>query len=191
MKTDSDKKIELNELNDIIFHGAPVTITPQQQKAIDDSYDFLAAFSHDKVIYGINTGFGPMAQYRIDNDSLTALQYNIIRSHSTGAGEPLTAPYVKAAMVARLYTFLQGKSGVHRELTDLLVQFINNDIYPYSRAPASPSATSPSSRTTSSCASPARGRPPEATSPRYSTSSGCNPSKCTSARVYRYQTAHR
>ena len=131
MKTDSDKKIELNELNDIIFHGAPVTITPRQQKAIDDSYDFLAAFSHDKVIYGINTGFGPMAQYRIDNDSLTALQYNIIRSHSTGAGEPLTAPYVKAAMVARLYTFLQGKSGVHRELTDLLVQFINNDIYPY------------------------------------------------------------
>lgn len=131
MKTDSNKKIELNELNDIIFHGAPVTITPQQQKAVDDSYDFLAAFSHDKVIYGINTGFGPMAQYRIDNDSLTALQYNIIRSHSTGAGEPLTAPYVKAAMVARLYTFLQGKSGVHRELTDLLVQFINNDIYPY------------------------------------------------------------
>lgn len=131
MKSDNSNKIELKELNEIIFHGAPVTITSQQQKAIDDSYNFLAAFSRDKVIYGINTGFGPMAQYRIDNDSLTALQYNIIRSHSTGAGEPLATPYVKAAMVARLYTFLQGKSGVHRELTDLLVQFINHDIYPF------------------------------------------------------------
>lgn len=131
MNTETTPIIELQELNDIIFHNAPVSISPEQQKAIDRSYDFLQSFSHDKVIYGINTGFGPMAQYRIDNDSLTALQYNIIRSHSTGAGEPLAAPYVKAAMVARLYTFLQGKSGVHRELTDLLVAFINNNIIPF------------------------------------------------------------
>ena len=131
MNTNNRKKIELSELNEIIFHHAPVHITPEQLHAVEESYDFLKSFSRDKVIYGINTGFGPMAQYRIDNDKLTALQYNIIRSHSTGAGEPLTAPYVKAAMIARLYTFLQGKSGVHRELVDLLTAFINNDILPY------------------------------------------------------------
>ncbi len=131
MNTDSNKKIGLNELNEIIFHDAPVTIAPEQMRAVEESYNFLKSFSRDKVIYGINTGFGPMAQYRIDNDKLTALQYNIIRSHSTGAGEPLAAPYVKAAMIARLYTFLQGKSGVHRELIDLLVAFIDNNIFPY------------------------------------------------------------
>ena len=53
-----------------------------------------------------------MAQYRIEDESLIELQYNIIRSHSTGAGKPLPELYVKAAMIARLYTFLQGKSGV-------------------------------------------------------------------------------
>lgn len=131
MNTDSNKEIGLNELNEIIFHDVPVTIAPEQMRAVEESYNFLKSFSRDKVIYGINTGFGPMAQYRIDNDKLTALQYNIIRSHSTGAGEPLAGPYVKAAMIARLYTFLQGKSGVHRELIDLLVAFINNNIFPY------------------------------------------------------------
>ena len=59
------------------------------------------------------------------------LQYNIIRSHSTGAGQPLAPVYVKAAMIARLATFLQGYSGVHKELVELLVQFINRGIYPY------------------------------------------------------------
>lgn len=125
------KQIELKELNDIIYHSSPITITAEQMSAVKESYEFLKEFSHDKVIYGINTGFGPMAQYRIDDDKLTALQYNIIRSHSTGAGEPLAPQYVKAAMIARLYTFLQGKSGVHHELIELLAAFINNDIIPY------------------------------------------------------------
>ena len=72
-----------------------------------------------------------MAQYRIEDQSLIELQYNIIRSHSTGAGKPLPELYVKAAMIARLYTFLQGKSGVHMELVSLLCEFINRGIYPF------------------------------------------------------------
>jgi histidine ammonia-lyase len=71
-----------------------------------------------------------MAQYRIDDESLTQLQYNIIRSHSTGAGEPLPDLYVRAAMVSRLGTLIQARSGVHIELIDLLVEFINREIYP-------------------------------------------------------------
>ncbi len=72
-----------------------------------------------------------MAQYRIEDESLSQLQYNIIRSHATGAGQPLPERYVKAAMVARLYTFLQGKSGVHKELALLITEFINRGITPY------------------------------------------------------------
>jgi histidine ammonia-lyase len=72
-----------------------------------------------------------MAQYRVDDDYLTQLQYNIIRSHSTGAGNPLPDLYVRAAMLARLGTFLQARSGVHIELVNLLVEFINRGIYPF------------------------------------------------------------
>ena len=48
---------------------------------INASFDFLKEFSSDKIIYGINTGFGPMAQFKIDEDKLNQLQYNLIRSH--------------------------------------------------------------------------------------------------------------
>lgn len=95
---------------------------------IEESFHFLKTFSNDKIIYGINTGFGPMAQYRIEDESLSQLQYNIIRSHATGAGQPLPELYVKAAMIARLYTFLQGKSGVHKELALLITEFINRGL---------------------------------------------------------------
>lgn len=98
---------------------------------VERCYEFLKGFVTDKVIYGINTGFGPMAQWRVDDRHLVDLQYNIIRSHSTGAGEPLTDIEVKAAMIARVGTFLQGRSGIHPHVVELLVEFINRGIYPF------------------------------------------------------------
>ena len=72
-----------------------------------------------------------MAQYRVTDDERIQLQYNIIRSHSAGAGNPLPNIYVKAAMIARIGTFIQAESGVHPELVELLRDFINNDIFPF------------------------------------------------------------
>ena len=100
-------------------------------QAVKDSYEFLRTFAEDKIIYGINTGFGPMAQWRVDDQFLTELQYNIIRSHSTGVGEPLCDIDVKAAMVARVGSFIQARSGVHPEIIELLGEFINRSIIPY------------------------------------------------------------
>ena len=125
------KYINLGTLQELLFNGEKVIISDECIQEVDKGFRFLKDFSSDKIIYGINTGFGPMAQYRIEDKSLTELQYNIIRSHSTGAGKPLPPLYVKAAMIARLFTFLQGKSGIHTELVELLVKFINLDIFPY------------------------------------------------------------
>lgn len=125
------KYIDLETLRKVLFDGEEILISDDCIQEAEKSFLFLKDFSSNKIIYGINTGFGPMAQYRIEDQSLKELQYNIIRSHSTGAGKPLPALYVKAAMIARLYTFLQGKSGVHTELVKLLVQFINLNIIPH------------------------------------------------------------
>jgi histidine ammonia-lyase len=97
---------------------------------ISRSFNFLGTFAEKKIIYGINTGFGPMAQYRIDDNHLRELQFNIIRSHSCGAGAPIDNRYVRAAMLARLSNFSMGKSGIAPQLAELLVAFINNEIYP-------------------------------------------------------------
>lgn len=125
------KYINLDTLRKVLFDNEELLISDECIKEVEKSFLFLKEFSSNKIIYGINTGFGPMAQYRIEDQSLKELQYNIIRSHSTGAGKPLPALYVKAAMIARLYTFLQGKSGVHTELVELLAKFINLHIIPH------------------------------------------------------------
>jgi histidine ammonia-lyase len=123
--------ISLEEFKAIVFAGKVLNVTKDEQKQIEDSYHFLSSFAQNKVIYGINTGFGPMAQYRISDSDLHNLQYNIIRSHSSGAGKPLEPMYVKAAMLSRYRTFVAGKSGVHLDAVLLLKEFINRGIYPY------------------------------------------------------------
>ena len=72
-----------------------------------------------------------MASYHIEEADLINLQYNIIRSHSCGAGEPLPSLWVKAALIARLRAFLTGCSGVHPQTVELLRQFINCQIIPF------------------------------------------------------------
>src|SRR5574344_1709224 len=123
--------IGLSLVEKLLYTDEKLEIEQLPMKEIEACYEFLKEFSSDKIIYGINTGFGPMAQWRVDDKYLKDLQYNIIRSHSTGAGEPLPDIYVKSAMVARLGTFLQAKSGVHPDCVKLLVEFINRGIYPF------------------------------------------------------------
>jgi len=123
--------IKLDQVKAILYEKKPFTIEQSVIDQVSQCYDFLNDFAANKVIYGINTGFGPMAQWRVDDRYLTDLQYNIIRSHSTGAGEPLADIDVKAAMIARVGTLLQARSGVHPDAVKLLQQFINLNIIPY------------------------------------------------------------
>lgn len=113
------KYINLGTLQKLLFDDEKVIISDECIQEVDKSFRFLKEFSSDKIIYGINTGFGPMAQYRIEDKSLTELQYNIIRSHSTGAGKPLPPLYVKAAMNCQIihlssreirYTYRAGRT---------------------------------------------------------------------------------
>ncbi len=123
--------LSLEVIRKILLEEEDFSFSQKIMDKVRRSYEFLEDFSKDRVIYGINTGFGPMAQYRVSDDEREQLQYNIIRSHSAGAGKPLADVYVRAAMIARVGTFIQGESGVHPELVELLTAFINKRIYPF------------------------------------------------------------
>ncbi len=123
--------MSIDELYTILYKGVAFRPSDEALERVRNSYAFLREFAKDKVIYGINTGFGPMAQWRVEDDHLKELQYNIIRSHATGAGKPLADDYVRAAMYARLGSFLQGKSGVHEDIVHLLTAFLNRGIIPF------------------------------------------------------------
>lgn len=125
-----NERLTLREIEKVLYGGETIRISEKLRSRVVASYEFLKEFSKDKVIYGINTGFGPMAQWRIEDEHLKELQYNIIRSHSTGAGERLPDICVRAAMLSRLKTFLEGHSGVHVTLIDLLIEFMNRGICP-------------------------------------------------------------
>lgn len=123
-------KIDLSVLAGISIDGAKFEINKSVQDIINDSFNFLEEFSNDKIIYGINTGFGPMAQFKIDDDKLNQLQYNLIRSHSSGVGKPLDKFYARAVMFARITNFMQGNSGISYPVVEKLIEFLNHDIIP-------------------------------------------------------------
>ncbi|HEV8601152.1 MAG TPA: aromatic amino acid ammonia-lyase [Patescibacteria group bacterium] len=83
-----------------------------------------------KIIYGVNTGFGPMASHILGIGQLTQLQENLVRSHAVGMGNPIEDRFVLAAMVVRLNTLLKGHSGVSEELIRQLETYINLRIIP-------------------------------------------------------------
>jgi len=130
MITIGGRDIELDDFRQIVLEEKPVGIADQALDRVQASFDFLLNFSKDKVIYGINTGFGPMAQFKVADENQVQLQYNLIRSHAAGAGNTLPDQYVKCIMLARLNTLIKGYSGVHPDIVRLLHQFINKGIYP-------------------------------------------------------------
>lgn len=123
-------KLGIEDFYKIIIENNTIQIDDSVTKTVEKSFQFLKEFSENKVIYGVNTGFGPMAQYKIKDSERIQLQYNLIRSHSSGTGNPIPPMYVKAAMLARLNTLSLGHSGVHQSVIELMTQLINKDITP-------------------------------------------------------------
>jgi len=125
-----EQRVTVEDFYQILFGEEKIEINQEVIDKVKSSYEFLKEFSKDKIIYGINTGLGPMAQYKIEEADQLELQYNLIRSHSSGTGDYIPCIYVKSLMIARLVTFLQGKSGIHPDIIHLLVEMINRGIYP-------------------------------------------------------------
>lgn len=122
--------LEINDFEQVVFHNEVIQLHKDIIEKVQASFDFLKEFSENKIIYGVNTGFGPMAQYKIKDDERIQLQYNLIRSHSSGTGNPIAPQYVRAAMLARLNTLSLGKSGVHPSVIHLMSELLNKDVIP-------------------------------------------------------------
>ncbi|WP_294312218.1 aromatic amino acid ammonia-lyase [uncultured Chryseobacterium sp.] len=122
--------LKLSDFTKVIIENEKIELDETLLARVDESFQFLKEFSRNKVIYGVNTGFGPMAQFKISDEDTHQLQYNLIRSHSSGIGNPLPADEAKACMLARLNTLSLGKSGVHQSVVNLIKELINKDVIP-------------------------------------------------------------
>jgi len=84
----------------------------------------------NKVVYGINTGFGAMSSVKIEADQLEELQLNLIRSHACGVGERMNPEHVLLMMLIRANSLSKGVSGARPEIVELMLSMINNRIAP-------------------------------------------------------------
>ncbi len=82
------------------------------------------------AIYGVNTGFGAFSSVRISQEEIETLQRNLIRSHSSGVGDPFTLEETRAIMYLRANALATGHSGIRPEIIDKILEFLNNDLHP-------------------------------------------------------------
>jgi histidine ammonia-lyase len=108
-----------------------VTVAPPARRALSDTRRLVErAVASGQTIYGINTGFGKLANVRVPPDQIDQLQTNLIRSHASGVGSPLPAAVVRAVMLLRANVLLRPTSGVRPELVDAVVGLLNAGVLP-------------------------------------------------------------
>jgi histidine ammonia-lyase len=125
------RPLTLHELRRIYRDPVEVKIHERAMRAVADSHAATSRLAAgDAAAYGINTGFGLLAQTRIPAAQRTLLQKNIILSHSAGVGPLLEDSVVRLVMVLKLASLLQGFSGVSEALVRFLEKLINAGLNP-------------------------------------------------------------
>src|SRR5579872_6666340 len=86
--------------------------------------------SDNKIVYGINTGFGVLANTHISAEDTKILQHKILQSHSVGVGRPISAFLSKIMMITKVHSLAKGYSGIRVETLERICWFIDHDICP-------------------------------------------------------------
>ncbi len=116
---------------DVARGKADAALAPGTAATMEPSRAVVAdAISGDAPVYGVNTGFGALADTRVGERDLAALQGAIIRSHAAGTGEPLDDPTVRALLLLRARTLAAGYSGVRPLLPQRLLELLNRGLLP-------------------------------------------------------------
>ncbi len=111
--------------------GAPVAFPSTARERVLASRAVIdAALASGATIYGVTTGFGSLADVRIDPSQAAALQHGIVRSHATAVGRPLPRKEARAMLLLRAHVLALGYSGVRPEVIDLMVEMLNQDVIP-------------------------------------------------------------
>ncbi len=114
-----------------IWNGAPVALAAEAYGAIDAASESIGRIlASGRTVYGVNTGFGLLAQTRIPPERLAELQTNLVMSHSCGLGEDLSRPVMRLAMAMKVIGLARGHSGVRRLVVDRLLELLQRDAIP-------------------------------------------------------------
>ena len=130
--TISSLRITLEELFVYFKEPFEIQLSEDSYRAVRKSRAFLEeqVDQTDKLIYGVNTGFGSLCNVEIDKDQIEALQYNLIVSHAVGLGEHVPIDVARLILLLKIKSLSFGYSGVRVELIEKLMELYNNDVIP-------------------------------------------------------------
>ena len=128
----SSELLSIEKINEIISHGLKIELSEEARVNIEKCRTYLdeKMKSHDKPIYGINTGFGSLCNVIISNENLSKLQENLVKSHACGTGDEVPQEIVKLMLLLKVQSLSYGHSGVQLATVERLIDFYNNDILP-------------------------------------------------------------
>src|SRR5512139_1223196 len=123
--------LTLDQLVAIADDGVQVGLAATAARRVDAARAVVdRKASGDTPVYGINTGFGALAETAIPHDALGALQLNLLRSHAAGVGEALPVRAVRASMALRANVLAKGFSGIRRATLEQLIELLNRRVHP-------------------------------------------------------------
>ena len=125
------QQLTLSEIAAVAFGNEKVEISAAAQSRIAASRKVIdEIIERDTVVYGVNTGFGKLADVRVPHNELRELQLNLVRSHACGIGRPLSEPEVRAMLLLRANVLTLGFSGIRLEIVEMLCQMLNRGLHP-------------------------------------------------------------
>ena len=123
--------LTFDQLYEVVFGGAEVALDPAARTRMEASRTVIERLvASNETAYGVNTGFGELAEVRISADQIRRLQLNLVRSHACGVGAPLTEAETRAVMLLRANALAKGLSGVRPVLVEVLCAMLNRRIHP-------------------------------------------------------------
>ncbi len=129
--TIDNQLVGLAELRQVWSNPVTVKLGNQARQRVAESNEIICeVVAGGDQIYGVNTGFGQLAQVRVSDDDLAQLQENLVRSHAVGVGKDLNDNIVRMVMLMKVIALAEGFSGVRLELIDALCDLLNHNIYP-------------------------------------------------------------
>jgi histidine ammonia-lyase len=128
----SGKPLSLEDIAGVAHGRESVQMAASAQSRVLASRKIVDEIvSRDAVVYGVNTGFGKLADVRIPRSEIGALQLNLVRSHACGIGPPLSEPEVRAMMLLRANVLALGFSGIRPDVIQLLCKMLNSRVHPF------------------------------------------------------------
>ena len=125
------ENLTINEVVSVSRNYAKVALSKKGRKKILESRKNLEKIvERQKVVYGINTGFGELCNVKIPQNKIEELQKNLLRSHAVGVGEPLREEVVRAILLLRANALSKGFSGVRIEIVEKLLEMLNKNVIP-------------------------------------------------------------